>query len=390
MRILLVNMTFRANHGGILQAYALQHLLEGWGHQVVKAEQTSWQRFRFSWYLVLVFFKRCVLRYILRQPIDLLPEWDIHQREFYYRKHILRFIRKYIRTIEVERFSQLDGSQYDAVIVGSDQVWRREYTWGYLTDQSKADNVFLAFTRHWHCLRIAYAASFGVDYWEYSEPETAVLQQLISKFDAISVREDSAIDLIHSYLGAHIPVEHVLDPTMLIPREDYIRLVHKGKTHKSHGNLLLYILDPSDSKRQFIQNFSSLKGFTPFYVNNPKCEDDSYTPEERIQVSIEQWLRGFMEADFVLADSFHACVFSIIFEKPFLVFTNPERGNTRLESLMNMFGLSNRIVNTTHPQCNITYLTEINWHDVNNRKATLCKQSLMFLHNALTLTPNSK
>mgnify|MGYP003291937789 CR=1 FL=1 len=383
-------MTFRANHGGILQSYALQHLLEGWGHQVVKAEQRFWPRFHFSWYLVLVFFKRCVLRYILCQPIELLPEWNLPRRGNYHRKHILRFINKYIHTIEVESFSQLDGSEYDAVIVGSDQVWRREYTWGYLTDQSKADNVFLAFTRHWRCLRIAYAASFGVDYWEYSDPETTVLQQLIRQFDAISVREDSAIDLIHRYLDASFPVEHVLDPTMLIPREDYIRLIRKAKTHKSQGNLLLYILDPSDSKSQFIQDFSYQKGLTPFYVNNPKCEDDSYTPEERIQVPIEQWLRGFMEADFVLADSFHACVFSIIFEKPFLVFINPERGNTRLESLMNMFGISNRIVDSSHPINDIAYLPEINWQDVNNRKVCLREQSLLFLKNALTLNPNRK
>lgn len=379
-------MTLRANHGGILQSYALQHLLEGWGHQVVKVEQYSWQRLRFSWHLVVVILKQCILRYILRKPIKILPERDIHKQEFYPRKYILPFISKYIHTIEVKNLTQLDGSQYDAVIVGSDQVWRREYARGYLTDRSKADNLFLAFTKGWNCRRIAYAASFGVDYWEYSDAETTVLQQLIRQFHAVSVREDSGVCLVHDYLDTTIPVEHVLDPTLLIPREDYIRLVHKAKTHKSQGNLLLYVLDQSENKLQFIHDFCTQRELTAFYVNNPISEDGSYPLEERIQVPIEQWLRGFIEAEFVLADSFHACVFSIIFEKPFLVFTNPERGNARLESLMKMFGLSNRIIDTSNPTLDITNIPEIDWQDVAKRKKLLQEKSINFLKNALEPT----
>lgn len=63
-----------------------------------------------------------------------------------------------------------------------------------------------------------------------------------------------------------------------------------------------------------------------------------------IQPSVEKWLRAFMDARFVITDSFHACVFSILFHKPFIVMGNEYRGNTRFDSLLNMFGLTDRLV----------------------------------------------
>ena len=60
--------------------------------------------------------------------------------------------------------------------------------------------------------------------------------------------------------------------------------------------------------------------------------------------AVEQWLRGFMDARYVVVDSFHGCVFSILFNKPFIAIANSGRGETRFTSLLKTFGLSSRLI----------------------------------------------
>ena len=298
------------------------------------------------------------------------------------RRNADRFIDKYLNTVRVDSMSELDGADYDAVIVGSDQVWRKAYTDKLLTDKSASDNAFLAFTEGWNCKRIAYAASIGVDYWEYTREETTVLSDLIKKFDAVSVREDSAIDLIHKYLNPSLKIEHLLDPTLLLDKQTYIELFQRTKTPKSKGELLVYILDVSDEKDQIVTQISSQLGLRPFMVNNPNFEKWNLPVEERVQTSIELWLRGFYDARFVVADSFHACVFSIIFEKPFAVIANKDRGITRITSLLKMLGLENRIIYNTKDWRTVPH--EIDWEPVRERKKSLKKKSLSFLTTILS------
>ena len=220
-----------------------------------------------------------------------------------------------------------------------------------------------------------------MDYWEYNEEETRVLRKLVKRFNAISVREDSAIKLIHDNLNPDIVVNHVLDPTFLITKEKYIDIVRESQVVKSDGNLLVYILDSSDEKTKFIEIFAEKNGYTPFLVNNPQTECASSPVNERIQTSISQWLRGFMDAEYVIADSFHACVFSIIFEKPFIVLSNKDRGLTRINSLLKMFDIEDRLVSDLTldeiPQSSIC------WEKVNSQKVKLQKFSINFLRNAL-------
>ena len=297
------------------------------------------------------------------------------------RLNAISFINKYLNIIRVNSLEELEGKDYDAVIVGSDQVWRKAYTDTLLTNKSTSDNAFLAFTEKWNCKRIAYAASFGVDYWEYNEEETCVLRELIKKFDSVSVREDSAIRLIHNNLNSDIDVNHVLDPTFLISKEKYIDIVNESQVMKSNGNLLVYILDSCDDKTNFIEYFAKKYGYTPFLVNNPNTECANYPVNERIQTSIPQWLRGFMDAEFVIADSFHACVFSIIFEKDFYVLANESRGLTRIDSLLRMFALEDRLISDFSIE-NI-HKIPINWQEVNSKKENLREYSIDFLNKAL-------
>ena len=144
---------------------------------------------------------------------------------------------------------------------------------------------------------------------------------------------------------------------------------------------MVYILDSNDEKTKIIEFVAEKYGYTPFRVNNPNFEKVDYPVNERIQTSISQWLRGFIDAYFVIADSFHACVFSIIFEKPFCVLANRDRGITRIDSLLRMFGLEDRLFSdfSMEEVC----MTPINWQEVNSKKKILQNYSIDFLNKAL-------
>ena len=89
------------------------------------------------------------------------------------------------------------------------------------------------------------------------------------------------------------------------------------------------------------------KGYIPFCVNS-RIEEWDAPIQECIQPPVEEWLRGFYDAEFVVTDSFHACVFSILFNKPFIVIGNEGRGIARFESLLKTFGLEERLVITNN------------------------------------------
>lgn len=381
MIILLVNFSLVANHGGILQCYALQEILKGMGHSVVKVD-LKLRKFRFNTHQIFAIVKRLLVKtFISNRRTPVFYEYYLDRTRRKTRKNVNRFIDKYLNIIRVDSLSELNKDDYDAVIVGSDQVWRKRFTDKLLTNESASDNAFLAFTRKWNCKRIAYAASIGVDYWEYSEKETEVLKELCQHFDAISVREDSAISLLKQYLSPKVEIKHVLDPTLLLDRQQYIEIFKNAQSPKSDGELLVYILDPNEIKNNIISAIASSHHLKSFCVNNPKFEREEYSCDERIQTSIEQWLRGFYDAKFVVADSFHACVFSIIFEKPFIVIANKERGLTRIESLLRLFNLTNRIVHGLEDLEVINY--KIDWNVVNSEKEKLKNYSIEFLLSAL-------
>ncbi len=232
--------------------------------------------------------------------------------------------------------------------------------------------------------RIAYAASFGVDEWEFSEEETKTCRDLLQKFDAISVRENSAVLLCDKYLNRADAV-HVLDPTMLLDKEDYIRLVEKENEPKSPGTLFCYILDEDEKKNEIIDTIARQISAVPF-TQMPKChisyENLKYRLEDCVYPTVTAWLRAFMDAEMVVTDSFHGCVFSIIFNKPFIVYGNKVRGMARFHSLLSIFGLENRLATNSEDALKIIN-DSIDWHQVNSKKEEWQEKSLNFLKNNL-------
>jgi len=230
-------------------------------------------------------------------------------------------------------YKWLDIYGFDAVVVGSDQVWSKKFggCWYF----------FLNFIESPRIKRIAYAVSFGEQTWKFNRRKTRVLSELCQSFNNISVREYSGVKLCKEYLG--VDAVHVLDPTMLLSAVDYSDLYRKEDTLVSEGSLLVYMLD--ETKSCFAERVAQTMGLTAFSVR-AKTENPQAKLEDRIWPPVTQWIRGFDEAKYVVTDSFHGCIFSIIFNKPFIVVEHKIAGNERFYSLLHMLGLENRMIHS--------------------------------------------
>lgn len=350
MKIGILTLPLHTNFGGILQAYALQTILERKGHEVEVLQRTSLKRNPLI--MPMVYAKRIARNILSGRKSPIFLERKLAKERPVIRKHTDRFLSQYLKLREIKRLAELQQSDYNAFVVGSDQVWRQIYfvgMWG-----ANISNAFLSFTKGWDIKRIAYAASFGVDFWEYNGSDTLVCAEEAKTFDAISVREDSGVDLCRERLG--VEATHVLDPTLLLSKDDYMKLVSAANTPQSPGDMLCYILDQTAFKTEVINRISAAQHLTPFNVN-AQVDNSALPVEQRIQPPLEAWLRGFYDAKFVVTDSFHACVFSIIFGKPFIAIGNASRGMTRFTSLLRLFGLESRLITESHPDLPADYTT---------------------------------
>lgn len=370
MKIGIITLPLHSNYGGILQAYALQTILERMGHEVYIIEKKKFPLSLPLYKMPFSYGKR-IIKNLIGCKCSIFYEQKYNRQQSLIRLNTDRFISSYIHLVQYDDFSDIEESEYDAIVVGSDQVWRPRY---FEVNHSSIEDAYLKFAEDWKIKRIAYAVSFGTDEWEYSFQQTFDCSRLLKKFEQVSVRESSGAELCHKYFG--INVEQVLDPTLLIKKEDYIQLFEKNKVSESKGNLLVYILDEIPEKSELINKIAEEKKLIPFKVNS-KVGKGGLSLPEYIQPTVEEWIRGFYDAEFVVTDSFHACVFSILFNKPFIVYGNENRGLSRFTSVLNIFGLEERLLKNLSEY---RQFDEIDWNRVNSLLEKKIKDSCKFLY----------
>lgn len=366
MKIAILTLPLHTNYGGILQAYALQTILGRMGHDVHVIERKR-KPLSLPIYKMPFSYGKRIIKNLIGRRFPLFYEQKINRERPIIQQYTDEFIHKYIHLKQYDTFSDILPSEYDAFVVGSDQVWRPKYF-----GANQMGNAYLQFTESWDVKRLAYAASFGTENWEYTPKQTEECSRLAKLFNAISVREDSGIELCKKYLG--VDARHVLDPTMLLDKQDYINLFETTHTPPSKGNLLYYILDETEEKKEILKSIVDKTKLNPFNVKS-NSNDINSPISERIQPPLEQWLRGFYDADFIFTDSFHACVFSILFNKPFIVYGNKNRGMSRFVSLLTMFGLEDTLVTSSKSLSDVDF----DWQKVNLTLSQKRKEAHSFL-----------
>ena len=381
MKIAILTQPLKYNYGGILQCYALQAILESMGHNVIVLNRRYPKPNARLLTLRFGSIAKCIIRkYIMGdKKIEIMSPWG---EDYYIEKYtddqkkgrleIGRFINHYIHLTRPllsssELAKYVENSDIECIIVGSDQVWREiyapcieDYFLGFLPEKDKR-------------LKITYAASFGNADSPISEKHLNRCIRFSKCFSAISMREYSGVELMKHTFGHD--AAYVLDPTLLLSAEQYTFDTSENET----GGLVSYVLDENDTKNQMIKMVADrlqiVKKKRIGISMNVNDGDTILIP------SIENWLAAFANAEFVVTDSFHGCVFSIINQKPFIVIANKGRGLDRFTSILRAVGLEDRLVYSFEDlESRISRLAQpIDYNVVTDKLNVLREQSLNYL-----------
>lgn len=340
-KVAILTQPLHDNYGGLLQAYALKTTIRclGFSPIIVNRQAGKVKPIR----RILSKLKSFILnREVNRNSKQILTEGQrllISANTTGFRS---QYIPELTSLINTQRgMKKLLNEGIDAYVVGSDQCWRPRYS-PYMP------NYFLDFAKYANDVtRISYAASFGVEKWEFTERQTKQCKSLLAMFDAVSVREDDGVDLVRKYLGRSDAL-HVIDPTMLLGVDVYRTLTEDAQVESSEGDLKVYILDRGTQSDNFVQEVSDYLALKPFEVMPKKRLVEEEVTDENVELFKYpcpiQWLKGFQDAEFIVTDSFHGTVFSILNNKPFIALGNEMRGMSRFTSLLRMFDLQDRLV----------------------------------------------
>lgn len=338
-KIGIITLNGYHNFGNRLQNYALQQFLEQQNLEVTTIWKTTNKQF-------------------VKEKLKLLLPINKKNKRY---KMFYNFSKKYIKTKKIYCDLKEITNDYDYFVVGSDQVWNYKFP-------NFNEDFFLNFSKKEK--NIAYAASFGIKTIE--EKYIDIFKKGLKNFKAISVRENHANDTIKS-IDKSIISKTLLDPTLLIKKEQWEKIMKKPKEKLPKKYILCYFLGKiEDEIKDEIDLFSKKNKYE--IINILDIDSKYYTngPAE--------FLYLIKNADFIFTDSFHSTVFSIIFEKPFTVFKRDKKYGdmfSRLESLLQLLKLENHI----YKQHIIKEATESNYDIAKEIIKEEQKKSLEFIQN---------
>lgn len=234
------------------------------------------------------------------------------------------------------RFSE----SFETFLVGSDQLFT-----GTMLDllDGYADLQWVSNEKR----KVAYAASFAYDSFEGNAARKRSLHYFLDRFDAFSVREKSGVALVKREFN--LKAEWVVDPVFLCPIKKWNKLADRGMARvPQNGAVFGYILDPNKEKALLMRRIAEHYGCQCLAASAPENEPDTvkqmWDIETLPELANEEMLAQIRESKFVLTDSFHGMCFAIIFQKPFAVVLNHQRGKSRFDSLLDLLNAENRVV----------------------------------------------
>ena len=272
----------------------------------------------------------------------------------------------------------------DTFILGSDQIWNNYLyrSFGEFADFKWVNN---------NKRKIAYATSFGADYITGTEEDRLMLKEGLERFDAISVREKSAVKLLKDSFG--VEGFWVLDPVFLCDKRNYMNLAKLGGMIEQEKKqyIFSYMLDITKEKADLIELISEKKCVPVITVTDAakdiEAEQKKWDIALESKVCVEEWLADMICCEAMITDSFHGVCMAIIFHKPFIVIVNSDRGATRFYSLLETLHLENHLFESVEKAAeHLELLNEdsIIWDTVDNILVKEKESSLNWLKNAIS------
>lgn len=312
----IIGYWFATNYGGVASYYSLYKKVEALGYAPFFIENPYYENDR--------------------------EGYDVFSRNFIRKEGLT--IAKGLNNDHLDELNQMS----DIFLLGSDQVFTsasiRAFGKMFLMEFAKDDKK-----------KIAFSASCGGDNLNADTQLLDYANNLINRFDSVSVREYSAVSIIKQKFG--INPEVVCDPILFTSIDEYKALAEKANEVSTNDEpyILAYILDPTDDKRDCINKIAehvnlkkkvALDGRKFTYENNAvkMGMDGDILPE----LDFYQWLYYFDKASYVITDSFHGAVMSLIMNKPFVIYANRERGYPRFVTLAKMFGIESKLIDSSN------------------------------------------
>ena len=356
------------NYGAFLQVFALQKKLsENNDIEIINYENQEIKKV----YKLIHINKSNIKKFIksLISNIVFLRKKIIKYYKFNksIKKRLVLTPKKYISENDLKN----NPPNADIYITGSDQVWNSELTHGL------CDSYTLNFgpigTK-----RISYGASIGNTVLSRNEEE--IYKNKISKIDFISVREEEGKKLLES-IGINKPIEVVIDPTMLLHKEDWDKMIGEDRLiNKKY--ILAYVLDSDSEYRKIVNELANKTGLkiVHFEVRENKYKKNNL--KSAYASNPFEFVNLIKNAEYVVCTSFHATVFSIIFNKKFWVIPHRKTGS-RVTNLLEKLGIAERAINNIVEFEKLDYDKEIDYDKANKKLEEERKKSIDWLNKAI-------
>lgn len=355
MKLAIITLHRVYNYGSVLQAYATQKIFENKGHEVNIIDYITAQRTRKR-----IFFKAPAQETkrgikLLVYRIAKIGSLLLKEKTFGgFIKKNLNLTKEYITVEDLEK----DPPKADIYITGSDQVWNSTYNEG--VDRG----FFLDFVPEQNT-RVAFVASFGKT--KLDKIESDIVSRYIQRYRGVSVREDAAKHILNE-LGREDAIQ-LIDPTLQITGDEWRNLASK-RLVKEPYLILMLLYNEDNHATEYARKIANEKGLKlvkiSWELKKPQLVDKLFTHR-----SPEDFLSLFANAEFVVTNSFHGLAFSINLHRQFVVVPRNEF-NSRIESLLTLTGLNNRMVKTEKEveQCMNTIINYIEVEEYLNQERT--------------------
>lgn len=351
MKIGIITFHWGTNYGGVLQAYALQEYIKKLGSEVQIINYAP-HTFRDS-------FIRCFRTKNPRIAFENIKEYLKEQKFKLFRKNYLNTTRRYFSLDELKK----EAPELDVYITGSDQVWNPYFLNTY------GPAYFLDFGND-KVKRIAYAVSLGCT--KYPTAAMKKIKPCLERFNAISLRENTGLNIMNE-MGFNF-AKLMPDPTLLLEKSDYEKIMIDNKSEK-YNYALFYILQPKQHLILRIYDHVNNK------LNMKVINNLTYIS---LTKGINEWLCDICNSQFVVTNSFHGVIFSMIFQKQFIVIPieGSLRGmNDRIYTLLQKFGLEDRILDV-FDELKFSKIIEkqIIWKEIEKIQKVVQEEAFAFLN----------
>lgn len=308
----------------------------------------------------------------LRHYVDYQKCEKLHKKEFAYRKiKFKEFDEKHlnikINTKKISDFKAFVNS-LDVIVVGSDIVFRPEFA------QLYPMVYFLECITNDSIRKISYAASIGTDDMSVLEPLTETYRNGLSNFDFLSTREESSQKFLQSLTDKN--VELCCDPVMLLKTEDFEFENDFKAPNKNY--IFMYVLDKNDRAIKYAKKLAKEKNMNIYYFAEENLDSDIM--HNVFTEGPSEFIQRIKNASYVITNSFHCIVFSIMFKKPFVAFMRT-RQSLKITNILKMYGLESRAV-TGKMKFDID--EKIDWTCVHDKWSKIQSSSTNYLEKALS------